>query len=85
VVAVASSDLALTWVCIAPSTGTFTSPDQTTYSLQAANGSVVLIVGTDGSVDLAVATTGGSDGNVVIDSDGSGYIAECGSGGTLPI
>ena len=57
---------AYSWVCIAPTTGTFTNPNATTYSLEAANGSVVLIVGTDGSVDLAVATTGGVDGTVVI-------------------
>ena len=76
---------AYSWVCIAPSTGTFTNPDATTYSLEATNGSVVLIVGSDGSVDLAVATTGGSGGTVVIESGGSGYIAEEGGGGTLPI
>jgi hypothetical protein len=72
-------------VCIAPSTGTFTNLDATTYSLQAANGSVVLIVGSDGSVYLGVATSGGVDGTVVIESDGSGYIAEGGAGATLPI
>ena len=76
---------AYSWVCIAPSTGTYTDPDATTYSLEATNGSVVLIVGTDGSVDLAVATTGGTDGTVVITSGGSGYIACEGGGGTLPI
>ena len=57
-----------------PSTGTYTSPDATTYSLEATNGSVVLIVGTDGSVNLSVDTTGGTDGTVVITS-GGGYIA----------
>ena len=72
-------------MCIAPSTGTFTNPDGTTYSLQAANGSVVLIVGTDGSVYLGVATSGGSDDTVVIDSSGGGYIADSAGGSTLPI
>ena len=76
---------AYSWVCIAPSTGTYTDPDATTYSLEATNGSVVLIVGTDGSVDLAVATTAGTGGTVVITSGGSGYIAADGGGGTLPI
>jgi hypothetical protein len=76
---------AYSWVCIAAATGTYTDPNATTYSLQASNGSVVLIVGSDGSVYLGVATSGGSDGTVVIDSDGSGYIASDGSGGTLPI
>jgi hypothetical protein len=76
---------AYSWVCIAPSTGTFTNPGATTYSLQATNGSVVLIVGSDGSVYLGVATSGGADGTVVIEPDGSGYIAEEGSGSTLPI
>jgi hypothetical protein len=51
----------------------------------AANGSVVLIVGSDGSVYLGVATSGGVDGTVVIEPDGSGYIAEGGAGATLPI
>jgi hypothetical protein len=76
---------AYSWNCIAPVTGTFTNPNATTYSLQASNGSVVLIVGSDGSVYLAVATSGGSDGSVVIDSGGSGYIADSSGGSTLPI
>jgi hypothetical protein len=76
---------AYSWVCIAPSSGTYTNPNSTTYSLDAPGGSVVLIVGSDGSVYLAVATSGGTDGTVVIDSGGSGFIAEGGSGGILPI
>jgi hypothetical protein len=76
---------AYSWVCIAAATGTYTEPGGTAYSLQASNGSVVLIVGSDGSVYLGVATSGGFDGTVVIDSDGSGYVASDGGGSTLPI
>ena len=72
------------WVCIAPTTGSFTDPttNTTVTTVITANGAVTLITSpTSASVTFSY---NGSVGTVVQDPSG-GYIGCDGSGGTLPV
>jgi hypothetical protein len=72
------------WVCIAPTTGSFTDPTTgtTVTTLITANGAVTLITSPTGA--SVTFDYNGSSGTVVQDPNG-GYISCDGAGGTLPV